>query len=223
MFPVRLLNLQVELDHLFIWTASGAPEADCLRDFGLWEGSANRHPGQGTACRRFFFHNAMLELLWVENEKEAKSDAILPTRLWDRWSKRQAGASPFGMCFRSVGSASSSRPFPSWDYRPPYLPAGHSIQMAADAPLNEPLWFYAGFLRRPNSAPPDQRQPMDHPRGLQAKPTRDVQVVKQIQRPSRQEIAGGGSAPRARVLQPMSCWFIAIGWAYNRPNREYRN
>lgn len=56
-----------ELDHVFIWTAAGAPEADLLRDFGLTEGPPNVHPGQGTANRRFFFHNAMLELLWVHD------------------------------------------------------------------------------------------------------------------------------------------------------------
>ena len=57
------MTMEIELDHIFVWTTCGAPEADCLRDFGLVEGSANRHPGQGTACRRFFFHNAMIELL----------------------------------------------------------------------------------------------------------------------------------------------------------------
>ncbi|AFY78420.1 MAG: hypothetical protein IGR93_19055 [Hydrococcus sp. C42_A2020_068] len=54
-----------ELDHLFICTAIGAPEADRLLSFGLTEGTPNIHPGQGTANRRFFFHNVMLELLWV--------------------------------------------------------------------------------------------------------------------------------------------------------------
>ncbi len=160
------MTMEMELDHIFVWTTSGAPEANCLRDFGLVEGSANRHPGQGTACRRFFFHNAMLELLWMENEKEARSDAVLPTFLWERWSKRQAGVSPFGICFRPVGPATSTAPFPSWDFRPPYIPAGQSIQMAAETPLNEPVWFYLSRSRRPDSAPPDQRQPMDHPRGL---------------------------------------------------------
>lgn len=52
-----------ELDHLFIWTDIGAYEAERLVSFGLVEGTSNKHPGQGTTNRRFFFHNAMLELL----------------------------------------------------------------------------------------------------------------------------------------------------------------
>jgi Rho-binding antiterminator len=59
--------MEFELDHLFICTTIGAPEADRLVAFGLTEGTPNVHPGQGTANRRFFFHNFMLELLWVHN------------------------------------------------------------------------------------------------------------------------------------------------------------
>jgi hypothetical protein len=51
----------VELDHLFVCTAAGAPETEQLLQFELREGPANRHSGQGTACRRFAFKNAMLE------------------------------------------------------------------------------------------------------------------------------------------------------------------
>jgi hypothetical protein len=54
--------MQIELDHLFVCTAPGAPEAETLVQFGLHEGPSNQHPGQGTACRRFSFANAMIEL-----------------------------------------------------------------------------------------------------------------------------------------------------------------
>jgi hypothetical protein len=42
--------------------SKGAPEAEALLRVGLREGAGNTHPGQGTACRRFFFENAYLEL-----------------------------------------------------------------------------------------------------------------------------------------------------------------
>jgi hypothetical protein len=48
-----------EFDHLFICTDVGADEAN----------------------RRFFCHNAVLELLWIHNPEEAKSKLIAPTRL----------------------------------------------------------------------------------------------------------------------------------------------
>lgn len=54
-----------EVDHVFVSASRGAPEARKLIELGLLEGSPNRHPGQGTANRRFFFANAMLELSWV--------------------------------------------------------------------------------------------------------------------------------------------------------------
>jgi hypothetical protein len=65
----------VELDHFFICTAAGAPEAERLIELGLTEGAPNTHPGQGTACRRFFFENAFLELVWVTDAAEAQSPA----------------------------------------------------------------------------------------------------------------------------------------------------
>ena len=61
------------LDHVFVCTAVGAPEADVLRAAGFAEGPANVHPGKGTACRRFFFENAFLELFWVQDETEARA------------------------------------------------------------------------------------------------------------------------------------------------------
>jgi len=80
--------MDFELDHVFICVSEGAPESDLLVEFGLSEGARNVHPGQGTSNRRFFFHNAMLELLWVANPDEARSGLTRPTRLWERWDGR---------------------------------------------------------------------------------------------------------------------------------------
>jgi hypothetical protein len=44
--------------------------------FGLTEGMSNSHPEQGTANRRYFLRNAMLELLWVHDEREARSSPL---------------------------------------------------------------------------------------------------------------------------------------------------
>src|SRR5438552_2528909 len=114
--------MHVELDHLFICTSVGAPEADRLIGFGLREGAPNQHPGQGTACRRFFFHNAYLELLWVVDSAEAQAESVRRTGLWERWSRRGRAASPFGLGVRPDGPEEQEVPFPGWEYRPPYLP-----------------------------------------------------------------------------------------------------
>ena len=111
----------IELDHVFICVDRGAPEAERLIEFGLCEGAPNVHPGQGTANRRFFFQNAMLELLWVEDLQEAQSSRTAPTLLWERWSGRQSGACPFGIIARPANTATTTVPFPSREYQPEWL------------------------------------------------------------------------------------------------------
>ncbi len=82
-----------ELDHLLICTDEGAPAAELLVQVGLTEGSGNVHPGQGTANRRFFFHNLMLELLWVQDAAEAQSEVTRPTHLWEPLERAQPSMS----------------------------------------------------------------------------------------------------------------------------------
>lgn len=153
--------MEYEIDHLFILTSAGAPEASALLDFGLTEGSANRHTGQGTANRRFFFHNMMLELLWVTDPVEANSPPIRRTHLWERWHHRNEKASPFGICLRPRRQEATDPPFPGWSYRPPYLPDGTEILMGSNAGiLSEPLLFSITFGGRPDAAVP--HQPLNH-------------------------------------------------------------
>ena len=107
-----------ELDHVLICTQAGAPEADRLVDFGLTEGPANVHTNQGTANRRFFFHNAMIECFWVHTPQEAQNAMTRPTHLWPRWQGRGHETSPFGICLRPASPQSESLPLPTWAYRP---------------------------------------------------------------------------------------------------------
>jgi hypothetical protein len=155
-----------ELDHLFVFTNVGAPEADRLVSLGLTEGSRNVHPGQGTANRRFFFRNAMLELLWVSDEQEAQSEPIARTRLWERSQWRRTGASPFGICLRSSDGETAALPFETWSHRPPYLPTGIEIAVAASTSPGEPMLFAISFGGQPDAAPPDRREPIEHPLGV---------------------------------------------------------
>jgi hypothetical protein len=143
----RIIRVPIELDHVFICTAPGAPAAEELVRLGLHEGAPNRHPGQGTANRRFFFANAMLELLWVSNEVEAQDENTRRTLLWERWSGREQSASPFGICLRPIDAPDVHPPFPGWVYRPPYLPDPMSIHIGEGGTM-EPMWFYLRFMRR---------------------------------------------------------------------------
>jgi hypothetical protein len=137
----------VELDHLFVCTAVGAPEAEKLVQFGLLEGPPNQHPGQGTANRRFAFANAMIELIWVSDANEAQSESTRRTLLWERWSGREQNACPFGICLRPADTAVTGAPFPAWEYRPAYLPDSLCMHIG-NGGIEEPMWVYLSFLRR---------------------------------------------------------------------------
>jgi len=159
--------MEFEFDHLFIFTDVGAYEADLLVSLGLVEGTSNTHPGQGTANRRFFFHNAMLELLWVNDPEEAKSEPTRPTRLWERWENRNDGDCPIGICLRPVLGSSNTVAFSSWAYRPPYLPETLSIAVGTNSDvLTEPMLFQIPFGKRPDQYPTDKAQPLEHHVGL---------------------------------------------------------
>src|SRR5882724_5359721 len=114
-----------ELDHILVVCPAGAEvAARALHRVGLTEGSRNHHEGQGTACRRFFFENVYLELLWVSDPDEAQSEPARRTRLWERWSRLPQGACPFGIVLRAGSSTDAAAcPFASWAYRPSYLPS----------------------------------------------------------------------------------------------------
>ncbi len=137
------------LDHLFVLCPAGAElAAQALHRAGLAEGSRNDHPGQGTACHRFFFQNAYIELLWISDPRVAQSESTRRTRLWDRWSGLARGTCPFGIVLRPGEDVSETGcPFPSWSYRPSYLPADMSIEFATGISLEEPELIYLGFQR----------------------------------------------------------------------------
>lgn len=129
--------MAIELDHFFILTGPGAPQADLLSAIGLVEGPANDHPGQGTANRRFFFSNATLELIYIRDTHEAATGPGSRLRFADRAA--DANTSPFGMIVRTI-PGSTGVPFPGWHYYPEYFPDDQCFLVGENADvLEEPL------------------------------------------------------------------------------------
>ena len=150
-----------ELDHVFVVTAPGAPSLERLRDAGFHEGPPNTHPGQGTACRRVFFGDLYLELIWLTDRSEATSPPVQRTALAAR-TGREPGASRIGLALRARARG-VELPVDTWPYSPPYLPDGLAIPVAANSTdPAEPLLFFMPWERR-WSAP---RLP--HPNGATA-------------------------------------------------------
>lgn len=135
----------MDLDHLFLFISPEGPEPAALHALGLRESFRRAHPGQGTANLCYCFDNAYLELLWLSDETEARSPGVARTGLAERAGWRNNGACPFGLALRG-----EALPFPAWDYRPGYLPEGHSIPVAAfsDDPA-QPFVFLSPGRQRP--------------------------------------------------------------------------
>lgn len=152
----------MEVDHIYICTDYKAPAGELLKEFGLTEGTSNTHSGQGTANRRFFFHNFMLELLWIENLDEVKSVLTKPMRLFERCSKLDTDISPFGIGLRPIKEKNIKVTFPVWDYHPLYLPNFLKIQVADNTPLSEPMFFYLSFVERQDKYPIEKKENMKH-------------------------------------------------------------
>jgi hypothetical protein len=161
------------VDHVYIGCTSKAPEGDALLRLGFVEGSPNTHPGQGTANRRFFFENFMLELVWVADAAEARSERTRRTRLWERCQAQHGRVSPqvspFGIVFRSTSMPAAPAPFVTWSYTPLYLPPDLAMQVADGTTINEPDLFYLPFL---NSGTARRSEPIAH-----ALPIRRIRAV----------------------------------------------
>jgi len=140
------------LDHFFILTEPGAPQGELLLELGLVEGSRNDHPGQGTANRRFFFRNAMLELLYVRDAVEASSGRAKKFRFIERVDDSRY--CPFGLILRAPDE-STEPPFPGWRDYPDYFGPDIYFHVGANSDiLEEPL-----CVVMPSSIPPQTSQP----------------------------------------------------------------
>jgi hypothetical protein len=110
--------MSLKLDHIFIITEPGAAVGDQLVQKGLREGPANRHPGQGTANRRFYFNGFVLEFLFVADAAEARNGAGRDLGIWQR--SQTAAASPYGLVVR-VEDTGAEPTFKHWCYYPDYF------------------------------------------------------------------------------------------------------
>ena len=188
------MSTPYELDHVFICVDVGAPEAELLVKFGLTEGSPNTHPGQGTANRRFFFGNSMIELFYVTDTTEANSASVRRTGLLQRWQRRRVDASPFGVCIRPGQASPGKPPFSAWAYQPSFFTAPVYLGTNCHR-FKDPLLFYMPFGRKPNA----REQPLEHEVGFQ-----EITALR-IKGPS----FGDGSSELKEMIQTGFVEFVA--------------
>lgn len=87
----------LELDHVFCLVTDPHQVARRLEDDGWVLDAGQAHRGQGTRNRRLVWREQFVELLWVTDAAEARSNSLRLDRRAD-WAT--TGASPFGLAFR---------------------------------------------------------------------------------------------------------------------------
>ncbi len=135
----------MQIDHIFIFSNNTGKEAQELLDFGFLEGSSRVHKGQGTTNRKFYFKNFFLEILWVSDLQEIKSNLITPTKLWERADFKKNNFSPFGLCL--VNTDSTNALFANENiniikYQPQYFPVGMEIEILTNEHLPHLPWTF---------------------------------------------------------------------------------
>ena len=107
-----------------------------------------------------------LECIWVSNVGEIQSDVIARTRLYERSQWRTAGTSPFGIAWRTTGDGAVFAPT-TWEFRPPYLPSGMSIDVCVDSDdPRQPMMFKSPGAAPPVQWPPERRRNLQRLAGL---------------------------------------------------------
>ena len=212
-------DFPLELDHLFIWVSTGAPEADALRSAGLHlDGTVHRHTGQGTSSVVFVFEGAYLELIWVDDAGAAeRSGRKMGTDFLARADWRRTGASPFGVGLRRRAPGAEP-PFPTRRYWAEWMKPETFILVAeSSAELKEPLYFVVPEdialpapeqLEQLFSSQPEYRNNFAHPlgvrrlTGVEITTARDVEPSETASTLSREGVARvvRGGAPHAELV-----------------------
>jgi hypothetical protein len=136
---VEAVARAVEVDHVFLATRPGAPEAAALRAAGLHvPEQPMRHTGGGTASLSVLFENAYLELLYPDSTAGDGASSPAERAHWRRvFGWRESGASPIGVGLRRLAGGPDSLPFPTERMAPqPWMPPGmemHLVTTAADS------------------------------------------------------------------------------------------
>lgn len=122
----------MEIDHIFMLINPQEDDVKNLQSLGLVETYRRQHPGQGTQNMCFCFDNLFVELLWINDAADVRSEKIARTKLYERSRWRLDGTNRFGIAWRGQMGGGEPR-IPTWKFCPPYLPAAVGIDVAIDS------------------------------------------------------------------------------------------
>ncbi len=127
--------MSLELDHVFCFCESQAPEALRAQELGFTVLPEKTHQGQGTSNRCVVFEENYLEFIYLSSKEDSQKNDL---KLYKRADWKNTKASPFGIALRGTTPAKYKNDF--WEYKPAYA-QGKSIfihkfsEMHPEAPL----------------------------------------------------------------------------------------
>ncbi|MDV7339878.1 VOC family protein [Terasakiella sp. A23] len=145
---------KLEICHLFVFVNNPEAIEQKMTALGFTESYRRKHPGQGTENICYCFDNCYLEVLWVNNLTETRSDAVAPLQFDQRGFGK---GNPFGIAIRD------NQPFP-FDhhlYHAPYFPDDFSLPYAKSSDdLTQPFLFLSPGSKRPDVWAKDKKVPL---------------------------------------------------------------
>ena len=130
--PAAAVAQAVEVDHIYVVTRPGAPEAAALRAAGFQvPEQRTHHTGNGTSSLGVVFENAYLELLYADSTVSDSASSPVDRAHWRRvFDWRASGASPIGIGLRRRVGGPDSLPFPTERMPPaPWMRPGTAMHL----------------------------------------------------------------------------------------------
>jgi hypothetical protein len=135
---------RLEIDHVMIHVAPGAPERAALTRAGFTIApGVNPHEGQGSASITVELANGFFELVWRDTGVSVAPGLEKVAQRFERMGQwRSSGWAPVGVGLRRNRTAPDSLPFATRPVRGPWMPPGASIEIisAASDTAGPRLW-----------------------------------------------------------------------------------
>lgn len=133
-------NLQV--DHVNLWVAdptAGKQKLEALGFTAIPDSLSTVHQGQGTTGRYFYFLNAYLELIFINNQEEFVQNAQKNNQLdfMERANHLENGFAPFSVSLQMKDYDQTKIPFETIAYGQDWMGEEHRIYVAKNAKIKK--------------------------------------------------------------------------------------
>lgn len=150
----------LEIDHLMIHVAPGAPERAALTQAGFTIApDLNEHEGQGSASITVELANGFLELAWRDTSVSVTAGLEAVARRFERMGKwRSSGWAPFGIGLRRSAGTPDSLPFPTRTVRAPWMAPDASLDLISSADTLGPRFWVVSRSMAANGVPESESE-----------------------------------------------------------------